>query len=167
VNGSIVVPYGGHRPPYQGSSSSFGGQCPPETQKEEEIMKCPTCKADLRTTDFGGYGFIKLDVCQDCQGAWFDKGELDRLDESVWINVEKAEFHKAEPEHKDIKCPKCQVNLEPLSPMDAKELTVDRCPSCQGFWLDKGELDRMREVGDKIDSEILEGMTVYKRPPHW
>ena len=131
-------------------------------------MKCPICEnVDLRATDFGEYGFVIIDICQNCQGSWFDKGELDRLDDSVWTNVEKVEWHNISPDHKNIKCPKCNINLEPLSPEDAKELIVDYCPSCQGFWLDKGELDRMREVSLKIDSETSKKMTKLQRPPDW
>lgn len=130
-------------------------------------MECPKCKAELKASDLGEYGFVIIDVCPNCQGSWFDKGELDQLDESVWIDVEKIEFHDVETHHKDIKCPKCDVDLEPLSPIDAKELIVDRCPSCQGFWLDKGELDRMSDVTAKVDSEIKKDMTILIKPDDW
>jgi len=130
-------------------------------------MKCSLCKVDLESSDLGEYGFVIIEVCPSCQGAWFDKGELDRLDESVWTDAEKLEFHDVETHHKKAKCPKCDVDLEPLSPKDAKEVIVDRCPSCQGFWLDNGELDRMREVTAEIDSEITKEMPILKRPSDW
>ena len=129
-------------------------------------MKCPRCQIDLRTTDLGEYGFIVLDVCPQCDGAWFDKGELDRLDESVWTDVERIGFEQAES-HQHMNCPKCSGDLEPLSPKDAKELIVDRCPSCEGFWLDKGELDQIRDVASKADSKLLDNAKVVQRPLEW
>ena len=130
-------------------------------------MKCQKCDVDLKTSDLGEYGFVIIDVCPKCQGAWFDKGELDRLDDSVWTNVEEINFEQVSSDHKDIKCPKCQEKLEPISPRDAKELIVDRCPSCQGFWLDKGELYQMREVANEQDSKIFEKMSHAQRPYGW
>lgn len=123
-------------------------------------MKCPRCKAELRSTDLGEYGFVILDVCTECQGTWFDKGELDRLDDSVWTNVEELDFKPGAEGHEEIYCPKCnQEKLDLISPKDAAEVVVDRCPSCQGFWLDKDELDKMREAATQKDGETLERMT--------
>ena len=130
-------------------------------------MNCPRCTGNLKSTDFGEYGLAIIDVCPDCQGSWFDSGELDRLDDSVWTDVENIDFSDVEESHKNIPCPKCDVNLEPLSPMDAKDLIVDRCPSCQGFWLDKGELDRMKDVAAVVDSEIAKNMKYFQPPPDW
>ena len=32
-------------------------------------MKCPRYKADLKASDLGEYGFVIIDVCQNCQGG--------------------------------------------------------------------------------------------------
>ena len=130
-------------------------------------MKCPKCVSELKTSDFGEYGFVILDVCPECEGAWFDKGELDRLDDSVWINVEKIEFDKTSEAHIDLECPKCPEQLEPISPKDAKEIVVDRCSSCDGFWLDKGELDQMRDVTAEAHSVAEKDIIYFERPPDW
>ena len=37
-----------------------------------------------------------------------------------------------------------------------KELVIDRCPDCEGFWLDRGELERVRKVTDVISRAMLE-----------
>jgi len=130
-------------------------------------MKCSLCNVDLEPNDYGEFGFVVVDICPNCQGAWFEKGELDRLDDSVWTNVEEVDFDQVKADHKDIKCPQCHIDLEPLSPKDAPELIVDRCPTCQGFWLDQGELDRIREVAGHIDAKLTESMTMTQRPAHW
>ncbi len=130
-------------------------------------MECPVCNTALQKSDLGEYGFVILDVCPQCQGAWFDKGELDRLDESVWVNIEEHAFHDVEGDHKLASCPKCEVSLDPISPTDEPDLIVDRCPSCEGFWLDHGELDRIRGTAGKIVSEITERITWVQKPPGW
>ena len=41
-----------------------------------------------------------------------------------------------------MKCPKCGMQLEEL-PLD--DVRVDKCLSCEGLWLDKGELEVIRQ----------------------
>ena len=38
-----------------------------------------------------------------------------------------------------MKCPKCGMQLEEITFSDVR---IDKCFSCDGIWLDKGELDR-------------------------
>ena len=130
-------------------------------------MQCPVCSVELAQTDLGEYGLVVLDVCPQCRGTWFDKGELDRLDGSVWVNIEEHGFHEVEGDHKQAMCPRCNAALEPLSPDDAKDLIVDRCPSCDGFWLDKGELDRMGDVTDQVHGELAAKATLVQKPLNW
>ena len=41
-----------------------------------------------------------------------------------------------------MKCPKCGMQLEEIAFGDVR---IDKCFSCDGIWLDKGELDLIRE----------------------
>ena len=41
-----------------------------------------------------------------------------------------------------MKCPKCGMQLEEFAFGDVQ---IDKCFSCEGIWLDKGELDRIRK----------------------
>ena len=41
-----------------------------------------------------------------------------------------------------MKCPKCGMQLEEIAFGDVR---VDKCFSCEGLWLDKGEMDLIRE----------------------
>jgi len=41
-----------------------------------------------------------------------------------------------------MKCPKCGMQLEEIAFGDVR---VDKCFSCEGLWLDKGELDLIRQ----------------------
>jgi uncharacterized protein len=41
-----------------------------------------------------------------------------------------------------MKCPKCGMQLDEVAFGDVR---VDKCFSCEGLWLDKGELDVIRQ----------------------
>ena len=49
-------------------------------------MKCPRCEGILMETDFDN---VKIDICDECHGAWFDAGELaqvlDKDKEGGWF----------------------------------------------------------------------------------
>jgi hypothetical protein len=50
-------------------------------------LKCPKCEGDLLEAD---YQKIKIDVCNQCHGVWFDAGELaqviDKDKEGGWFS---------------------------------------------------------------------------------
>ena len=50
--------------------------------------------------------------------------------------------------NRNIECPKCDVFLKrfELEP----GLVIDRCPDCEGVWLDKGELASITNVPDEV-----------------
>lgn len=53
----------------------------------------------------------------------------------------KADFQKIEAAQRAgqiVNCPKCSGKLEGYKFMD---FALDRCASCEGIWLDKGELE--------------------------
>jgi hypothetical protein len=41
-----------------------------------------------------------------------------------------------------MKCPKCGMQLDEIAFGDVR---IDKCFACEGLWLDKGELDLIRE----------------------
>lgn len=47
-------------------------------------------------------------------------------------------------------CPRCVDAL--LVERSLESVAVDVCPSCQGIWLDRGELQRLREREDAVDA---------------
>lgn len=40
-----------------------------------------------------------------------------------------------------MKCPRCEATV--LEELDRNGVTVDRCASCRGVWLDRGELEKL------------------------
>ncbi len=115
-------------------------------------MNCPNCSQDLQSAKASstlGRALV-LDQCLSCGGIWFDRWELyqtsdgaiDTLDP---VNVETLRLPTPISD-KPFQCPKCSAVLsrfiDPLLPPDAHIL---RCPSCQGLWLNRGELRRFKE----------------------
>jgi uncharacterized protein len=47
-----------------------------ERARELHYMKCPKCGAQLEEISFGD---IRIDKCFNCEGMWFDKGEVERI----------------------------------------------------------------------------------------
>lgn len=94
---------------------------------------------------------VKVDYCPATGGVWFDQYELDHFDEAHEPADALLELpydpsievdHRARrpsPRHPDV------VMLRHFfGPEQAVE--VDVCPQCGGIWLDRGELDKIREL---------------------
>ena len=45
-------------------------------RKDTHWMKCPKCGSDLEEIN---YQDVMVDTCKECQGIWFDQGELELL----------------------------------------------------------------------------------------
>src|SRR5262249_32307417 len=56
----------------------------------------------------------------------------------------KQELKKVDKESSRVRCPKCPGHLETYT---FQGIALDRCQSCGGIWMDKGELEAViREV---------------------
>jgi ribosomal protein L37AE/L43A len=52
---------------------------------------------------------------------------------------------QAERKSHHMKCPKCGADLETI---EQHSVSIDRCPECQGIWLDHGELELISKHSD-------------------
>jgi hypothetical protein len=92
-----------------------------------------------------------VDVCKNgCKGIWFDWGELKDLDENqegVGKALEEAlkSSRKNDADRGPLKCPKCGIQMREHKYKHAKEINVDECYACGGFFLDSGELKQIRD----------------------
>ena len=109
-------------------------------------MKCPVCGKEMVTENFG----VNVDVCENgCKGIWFDQGELMMLDEKNEGLGAALEAALRYPRNNDgqrgpIKCPKCGIPMHTHTYERDKEVNVDECYNCGGFFLDSGELTDIR-----------------------
>ena len=113
-------------------------------------MKCPRCDVDLAQVTIED---IQLDVCKDsCGGVWFDRFELQKMDEpheftdENLIDVLAIESPVPYDSTLKRKCPKCEDTVMMRHFFSVKkEVEVDHCPKCAGYWLDEGELFQIRK----------------------
>jgi Zn-finger nucleic acid-binding protein len=111
-------------------------------------MKCPACPNQLSTVHVGA---LKVDACQGgCGGIWFDAFELKRVDDENEAAGEPLMHLKRDPRvqvdfARKRDCPRCadiRLKRHLFSPQSRVE--VDECPNCGGYWLDDGELAKIR-----------------------
>ncbi|MFN3653086.1 MAG: zf-TFIIB domain-containing protein [Armatimonadota bacterium] len=124
-------------------------------------MVCPACDRTLTEKTVGD---LVVDVCDDgCGGIWFDRRELQKVDEqhesggAALLDVHADPAVKVD-HSKRRSCPRCDRTVlmrRLFSPQSGVE--VDECPGCAGFWLDLGELGGLRSefetVGDRERAE--------------
>jgi uncharacterized protein len=107
-----------------------------------ELMKEVTARATV------GYAIV-LDQCSRCGGIWCDRWELypltaaaaDRLDP-----VDQQALQQPTPGRPELlACPRCCARMHGLyDPFLPRDVCIDRCPNCEGMWLNRGELRRFK-----------------------
>jgi hypothetical protein len=114
-------------------------------------MKCPRDGTKLAEVEILG---MQLDKCHQCDGIWFDRGELKKIQEADVPSLEEALEEKyGDPEYEEgevdgyMRCPRCGNRLQEQRYTYKNGVRIDRCEECFGFWVDDMELDRI--VGEK------------------
>ena len=110
-------------------------------------MDCPACSNALTEIRVGS---VKLDACEGgCGGIWFDAFELQRVEQEyhdvgeALIKVTRNPALGVDASAKR-RCPRCDdVKLKRHFFSARKEVEVDQCPNCGGYWLDAGELEKV------------------------
>ena len=108
-------------------------------------MKCPVDKSDMIVVE---HRKIELDYCLQCNGVWFDCGELDLFLEAAgqaanpYCQVTAAQ-DKARSAEASRKCPVCGHKMDKVWMGDSQKILVDSCPLGDGLWFDGGELHQI------------------------
>jgi Zn-finger nucleic acid-binding protein len=121
-------------------------------------IKCPACFNALTSVQVGT---VNVDVCRACGGIWFDAFELQRVDEEHetagdWLlQVEREPRIQVDTQRKR-ECPRCEgVKLKRRFYSPRRQVEIDECPGCGGYWLDAGELEKIREETETARQEAL------------
>jgi Zn-finger nucleic acid-binding protein len=96
-------------------------------------------------------GDITVDVCRGgCGGVWFDNRELEKVDESFepadegLLDVPHDPARTVDHEARRY-CPCCPSVVMMRHYFSVRrEIEVDECPACGGYFLDRGELAAIR-----------------------
>lgn len=90
---------------------------------------------------------------------YFARLEFERrkkLEEEKQKKLEEEEKKRIKELH-FMKCPKCGMSLIEI---EYKGIKVDKCSSCEGIWLDAGELEAI----SKLEKSVLDRLfSVFKK----
>jgi Zn-finger nucleic acid-binding protein len=118
-----------------------------------KCLRCESVELDIQTRG-EGTDVVEVDVCPTCRGLWLDAKELAKVDDNFFVDVEKMELDRTEASAEDsaLRCPRCNgaPQLDKVHPRSFEKLIIDTCPACHGFWLDRGELEKVRDVSDRL-----------------
>ncbi len=115
-------------------------------------LRCGDVELEVQTRG-EGVNVIEIDVCPRCKGVWLDASELAGLDDNFFVDIERIELVDVEPTEQDraLSCPRCEGSpvLSKVHPAGFPRVVLDTCPGCHGFWLDRGEIEKMKDVSDR------------------
>lgn len=103
-------------------------------------MNCPACGAPLEARAFDDR--TEVDFCPSCFGVWYDLADLA-------VSLDLAEGRAG-----TRRCPRDGAGMM-SGRLEGSKVEADRCLTCGGFWLDAGEVNKLRaELGvDKLVGE--------------
>lgn len=101
--------------------------------RKAKFVKCPVCKVLTYAVE---YLDIELDLCPECQGVWFDSGELELLLGSH----EAIDCQPVETQETIRCCPVCPEKMDKVNIGPGRRVIIDTCPNGCGLWFDKNEL---------------------------
>ena len=120
-------------------------------------MKCPNDNAELYQVKIEShYGQpILLEQCKECGGIWFDETELfsARNGEAGKIEVfdSKSLWTPTNMERRVLRCPLDESELFRFRDRYfLKSIILERCPSCNGIWLNRGDFTKFQKAGQQL-----------------
>ena len=112
--------------------------------------------------------------CDRCAGIFFTAGELDRLAEPHQGSLEYSSVALDGFSHTDRQgaaaCPADGTAMKKVNFNIYTDIILDYCPTCGGFWLDGGELERINtEVRqlEQADREVADPPMLWFAKALW
>jgi Zn-finger nucleic acid-binding protein len=93
------------------------------------------------------YG-VEIDHCLECDGTWFDTGELELIIERAGGRGGRiGEAIHAVPSGESLsrRCPRCRRHLRSLPAGTLASASLDCCPRGHGLWVERGAMSLDRE----------------------
>ena len=105
-------------------------------------IACVKCNSVLDRATFEG---LEVDLCPRCGGLWLDRGEITRAARLPEQELSRLRALLTDvggppplPSESIVPCPACDGKLAEVM---LGSVHVDFCESCQGIFLDRGELE--------------------------
>jgi Zn-finger nucleic acid-binding protein len=111
-------------------------------------MDCPKCSKRMETVEFGTN--INVARCTGCGGLFCKSNTLQKLRDE-WISDAvldrgSAALGALHNTKLDIDCPECGTKMGRIRDHEQSHITLDSCSSCDGVFLDAGELTDMKSL---------------------
>ncbi|KPK23388.1 MAG: hypothetical protein AMJ70_03600 [Dehalococcoidia bacterium SG8_51_3] len=109
-------------------------------------MICPVCNSAMIVIE---YHNIEVDYCTDCNGVWFDSGELELMlktyqMEGIELFLESIINSPDTPsDEKQRKCTICGRKMKKKAFGTQPKILIDVCGEGHGLWFDRGEIARL------------------------
>jgi len=121
--------------------------------ERHENMNCPACENSLHDLNLHQ---VKVAVCSQCQGVWFDKQALKEVVDQIIAKeniattetqflFQSREIFKPNEQEGLRACPQCDMIMKKLNYAYDSNVFIDKCGQCEGVWTDKGELEAIAE----------------------
>ncbi len=138
---------------------------------------CPRCQEKMRIIKVNN---TDIDLCDGCEGAWFDKDELQEVlkmgessaSQSSLAPSFDAEFKRVEtPGMGGLKCPRCNNELFRYNYMLSSGVIIDGCENGCGIFMDDGEirkvfkfaLEQEKELDPETEKKMMDLLALVKR----
>jgi Zn-finger nucleic acid-binding protein len=120
-------------------------------------MKCPNDNIELHqvqiTANYGQPMFLQQ--CDCCGGIWFDESELYRAKQGEAEKVDLLDTYiltTSTPVENPVHCcPEDGAKLSRFTDANFPNgIFVERCPTCNGFWLNRGEFTKFQHARQEM-----------------
>lgn len=127
------------------------------------MIRCPHCNLPMKEVSARANPgtLIVLDQCGGCGGIWCDKWELFPVDPDEASRLDPVDegllCKPVQIEKTPLYCPRCTGRLETFrEPLLPPDLRLERCPRCEGIWLNRGEFSRFKRFQKKSRVERMD-----------
>lgn len=145
------------------------------------MVHCLQCKIPMHavTARANPGSLIELDQCQKCGGIWCDKWELFPIQPEEAARLEPVDEDllrsPSQSTNQTLHCPRCTARLARLrDPVLGPDIQFQRCPKCDGIWLNRGQLTRYKRHQKKTraakmghEAIVRNIGEVYQNPKSW
>ena len=114
-------------------------------------MKCPRCQIPLTPGRVDAAGLnLQAFNCSQCTGHWISLHDLHEVEQVVDVRlVNWKQLPGVETQGRILFCPSCpgQKPMDKVVSIRDQRVVMDVCGSCNGVWLDYGELEAIQRKG--------------------
>jgi Zn-finger nucleic acid-binding protein len=92
---------------------------------------------------------MEVELCPKCNGLWVSAEEAEEILRRQPRTISDAnKLEKVSlPDGRKVRCPACYGDIMRARNLVNKDISVEQCLMCYGFWLDAAEIQNLKEKG--------------------